>query len=89
MEEREEVEEHASWLRLQIYFQLPGRVHWGTDCVTVELKPESVRALHRDLQAVCTKVAQAQPHVPDGRRLFFRVQGTNLPRLDAQEQAEA
>jgi hypothetical protein len=33
VEEREEVEEHASWLRLQIFFQLPGRVYWGTDCV--------------------------------------------------------
>ncbi len=51
----------ASWHRLQIFFQLPGRVHWGTDCVTVELKPFNDRALNRDLQAVCTKVAHAQP----------------------------
>ncbi len=80
---------HASWHRLQIFFQLPGRVHWGTDCVTVELKPFNDRALNRDLQAVCTKVAQAQPHLPDGRRLLFRVQGTSLPSLDAQEQAVA
>src|SRR5207244_858405 len=29
---------HASWHRLQIFFQLPGRLHWGTDCLTVELK---------------------------------------------------
>jgi hypothetical protein len=80
---------HASWQRLQIFFQLPGRVHWGTDCVTVELKPFNDRALNRDLQVVCTKLAQAQPHVPDGRRLLFRVQGTSLPSLDAQEQAVA
>ena len=80
---------HASWQRLQIFFQLPGRVHWGTDCVTVELKPFNDRALNRDLQAVCTKVAHAQPHLPDGRLLLFRVQGTSLPSLDAQERAVA
>ncbi len=79
----------ASWHRLQIFFQLPGRVHWGTDCVTVELKPFNDRALNRDLQAVCTKVAHAQPHLPDGRLLLFRVQGTSLPSLDAQERAVA
>lgn len=66
---------HASWHRLQIFFKLLGRVHWGTDCVTVELKRFNDRALNRDLQAVCTKVAQAQPHLPDGRRLLFQVQG--------------
>jgi hypothetical protein len=79
----------ASWHRLQIFFQLPGRVHWGTDCITVELKPFNDRALNRDLQAVCTQVAHAQPHLPDGRLLLFRVQGTSLPSLDAQEQAVA
>jgi hypothetical protein len=80
---------HASWHRLQIFFHLSGHVYWGTDCVTVELKPFNDRALNRDLQAVCTKVAQTQPHIPDGRRLLFRVQGTSLPSLDAQEQAVA
>ncbi len=80
---------HATWHRLQVFFQLPGRVHWGTDDVTVELKPFNDRALNRDLQAVCTKVAQTQPRLPDGRRLLFRIQGTSLPRLDAQEQAGA
>ena len=79
----------ASWQRLQVFFQLPGRVHWATDCVTVELKPFNDRALNRDLQAVCTKVAHVQPHLPDGRLLLFRVQGTSLPRLDAQEPAVA
>jgi hypothetical protein len=80
---------HASWQRLQVFFQLPGRVYWGTDYVTVELKPFNDRALNRDLQAVCTKVAQAQPHVPDGRRLLFQIQGASLPNLGAQEQAVA
>jgi hypothetical protein len=79
----------ASWQRLQVFFQLPGRVHWGTDCVTVELKPFNDRALNRDLHAVCTKVAQAQPHLPDGRRLLFKVQGVSLPALDAQVRAVA
>ena len=80
---------HASWHRLQIFFQLPGRVHWGTDCVTVELKPFNDRALNRDLRAVYTKVAQAHPHLPDGRRLLFQVHGDSLPSLDAQEQTVA
>src|SRR5204862_4175331 len=74
---------HASWHRLQAFFQLPGRVQWGAECVTVELKPFNDRALNRDLQAVCTKVVQAQPHLPDGRRPLFRVQGARIPTLAA------
>ena len=63
---------HASWHRLQAFFQLPGRIFWGTDTVEVELKPFNDRALNRDLMILCTKVAQDQPHLPDGRRLLFR-----------------
>ena len=80
---------HAGWHRLQVFLQLPGRVHWGPECVEVELKPFHDRVLNRDLEMLCTKVAQAQPYLPDGRRLLFRVQGVSLPTLDAQEQAVA
>jgi hypothetical protein len=80
---------HASWHRLQGFFQLPGRILWGTEKVEIELKGFNDRALNRDLEMVCAKVAQEQPCLPDGRRLLFRVQGTGLLRLDAQGQAVA
>jgi hypothetical protein len=76
---------HAGWHRLQVFFQLPGQVYWGQDRVEVELKPFNDRALNRDLEALCTKVAQDQPHLPDGCRLIFRMQGTCILHLDAQE----
>jgi hypothetical protein len=80
---------HASWQRLQVFFQLPGRIHWGAESVEVELKPFNDRALNRDLTILCANVANAQPRLPDGRRLLFRVQGSGLPTLDAQERAVA
>jgi len=80
---------HASWHRLLAFFQLPGRIFWGTDTVEVELKPFNDRALNRDLMLLCAKVAQDQPHLPDGRRLLFRLQGTCILHLDAQEQEVA
>jgi hypothetical protein len=63
---------HAGWHRLQPFFQLPGRIFWGRDRVEVELKRFNDRALNRDLEMVCAKVAQEQPSLPDGRRLIFR-----------------
>ena len=80
---------HAGWHRLQIFFQLPGRIHWGRDRVEVQLKPFNDHALNRDLEMLCAKVAQEQPRLPDGRRLLFKVQGVGLPSLDAQERAVA
>jgi hypothetical protein len=38
---------------------------------------------------LCAKVAKAQPHLPDGRRLIFRLQGTGILHLDAQEKEVA
>jgi hypothetical protein len=66
---------HAGWQCLQVFFQLPGRIFWGRDRVEVELKRFNDRALNRDLELLCAKVAQEQPCLPDGRRLLFRVQG--------------
>ena len=80
---------HASWHRLHIFFQLPGRILWRTESVEVELKPFNDRALNRDLEMLCAKVALEQPHLPDGRRLLFRVQGTALLLLDALEKTVA
>jgi hypothetical protein len=78
---------HASWHRLQVFFQLPGRISWGVERVEVELKRFNDRTLSRDLETLCAKVAQEQPRLPDGRLLLFRVQGTEILRLDSQEQA--
>jgi hypothetical protein len=80
---------HASWHRLQPFFQLPGRIHWGTESVEVELKPFNDRTLNRDVRMLCAKILQEQPRLPDGRRLLFKVQGVSLPNLDAQERAVA
>jgi hypothetical protein len=80
---------HASWHRLQVFFQLPGRISWGTEMVEVELKRFNDRALNRDLQMLCAKVAPEQPRLPDGRRLIFRLQGKGILHLDAQEKEVA
>jgi len=81
---------YASWHRLQAFFQLPGRILWGRDRVEVELKPFNDRALNRDLEALCAKVAQEQPRLPDGCPLLFRMQeAAVIPLLDAQEKAVA
>ncbi len=80
---------HASWHRLQPFFQLPGRIFWGRDRVEIELKQFNDRALNRDLETLCAKVAKARPCLPDGRHLLFRVQGTAILALDVQEKAVA
>lgn len=76
----------ATWHRLQPFLQLPGRIFWGQDRVEVELKPFNDRALNRDLEMLCAKVAEVQPSLPDGRCLIFRLQGSGILHLDAQGQ---
>ena len=80
---------HATWHRLHPFFQLPGRIFWRRDQVEVELKPFNDRALNRDLEMLCVNVAKAQPRLPDGRCLIFRMQGTAILLLHAQEEAVA
>jgi hypothetical protein len=80
---------HASWQRLQAFFELPGRIFWERERVEVELKPFNDRALNRDLETLCAKVSQEQPCLPDGRRLLFRVQGRAILFLDAREKEVA
>jgi hypothetical protein len=70
----------ATWKRLAPFFQLAGRVRSEPESVQVELRPFNDAQLNRDLDALCTRVATAQPRLPDGRRLVFAVgppQGLN------------
>ena len=80
---------HATWHRLQPFLQLPGRIFWEHDRVEVELKRFNDRALNRDLEMLCAKVAQEQMRLPDGRRLLFRVQERGILLLDAREKKVA
>jgi hypothetical protein len=68
----------ATWHRLAPFLRLPGWVVWGRETVEVELRPFNDRQLNRDLEAVCEKVNAQETHLPDGRRLRFkmRAQGT-------------
>lgn len=65
----------ATWPRLAPFFRLPGRVVGGAATVVVELRPFNDRSLNRDLAAMCANVREAQPQLPDGRRLLFFVGG--------------
>jgi len=62
---------HATWQRLQPFFRLPGRIQWGHDAVYVDLRPFNNRQLTRDLLAVCQRVNEIQPRLPDGRLLIL------------------
>ncbi len=64
---------HATWKRLASFFRLPGRVTRGPRAVSVELRPFNDRHLNHDLVALCERVNQAAPQLPDGRRLLFSV----------------
>ena len=63
----------ATWKRLAPFFQLAGRVRWEPESVQVELRPFNDAQLNRDLHALCTRLATAEPRLPDGRRLVFTV----------------
>ncbi len=76
---------HATWKRLAPFFQLAGRVVWHPHTVSVELHTFNDRQLNRDLLALCLRVNQAQPHLPDGRLLVFTVKASSRPTLDGQQ----
>ena len=67
----------ATWLRLAPFFRLTGRVIEQAEMVQVELHPFNDRQLNRDLAAVCARVNELQPRLPDGRRLLFTMHGAN------------
>jgi hypothetical protein len=64
---------HATWKRLAPFFHLPGRVTQGPRALSVELRPFNDRHLNHDLVALCERVNQASPQLPDGRQLLFSV----------------
>ena len=74
----------ATWHRLAPFFRLPGRVVWGTDMVTVELRPFNDRRLTRDLAVLCQRVEAAQPRLPDGRRVVLWVADSCRSTVSAQ-----
>jgi hypothetical protein len=80
---------HATWQRLAPFFHLPGRMVWGTDVLTVELRPFNDRQLNRDLTTLCVKVTEARPCLPDGRRLVFMSAGLDSPILNFQQREVA
>jgi hypothetical protein len=80
---------HATWKRLAPFFHLPGRVVWGQDTVSVELRPFNDRQYNQDLVMLCERVNAASPHLPDGRRLFFAVEVVARPILDVQKRRVA
>ncbi len=61
----------ATWQRLLPFFRLPGRVRWGREVVEVEVRSFNNRQLTRDLLAVCQRVNELQPKLPDGRLLIL------------------
>jgi len=62
----------ATWHRLAPFFRLPGWVVWRRETVEVELRLFSDCQLNQALEAVCQKVNEQEPHLPDGRRLGSR-----------------
>lgn len=63
----------ATWHRLAPFFRLPGRVVWGIESVEVELRSFNDCQLNRDLEALCEKVNAQELHLPQGRRLRFKM----------------
>ena len=75
----------ATWHRLAPFFRLPGHIVWGTDKVTVELRPFNDRRLTCDLVELCQRVEAAQPRLPDGRRVVLWVACASRPTLSAKQ----
>ena len=74
----------ATWHRLAPFFRLPGRLVWGTDTVTVELRPFNDRRLSRDLEELCQQVKAAKPRLPDGRSVVLWVASSCGPPVSVQ-----
>lgn len=79
----------ATWRRLAPFFRLPGLVVWGTDQVTVELRPFNDRRLTYDLATLCQRVEAARPQLPDGRVLVLRIAGVGHLTLAAKQERVA
>ena len=64
---------HATWKRLQPFFNLPGRLQVTTTQCSVYLRPFRPLDLQRDLQKLCDIVNRAHLSLPDGRILQFHM----------------
>ncbi len=71
------------------YGKLGGRQCHATSSHKVELWPFHDRALNHDLAEVCTRVAEAAPLLPGGRRLLLCLQGDGHLLVDASERKVA
>jgi len=74
---------HATWQRLAPFFRLSGRVAQEVDIVRVELHPFNDRQFNRDLAALCAKVDERRPRLPDGWRLVLVMDATGCLNSDA------
>lgn len=74
----------ATWHRLVPVFRLPGHIVWGTDTVTVELRPFNDRRLSCDLANPCQRVEDAKPRLPDGRIVVLWVASSCRSSISAQ-----
>ncbi len=79
----------ATWRRLIPFFRLHGRVVPGEDTVDVELRGFNDRRRNRDLAALSAVVAEAEPRLPDGRRLLLTPADTLRPITRPQERCIA
>jgi len=64
---------HATWKRLQPFFNLPGQLQITTTHCIVHLKSFRPLDLQRDLKQLCETVNLAHLTLPDGRILQFHV----------------
>ncbi len=61
----------ATWHRLAPFSRLTGRVTYGDDTVSVELRGFNDRGLNLDLVHLHERVEASAPRLPDGHRLLF------------------
>lgn len=64
---------HATWKRLQPFFNLPGQLQITTTHCIVHLKSFRPLDLQRDLKQLCETVNLAHLYLPDGRILQFHI----------------
>ena len=63
----------AGWDRLRPFFDLPGRITVTEDRTLVTFSGFNDRQMNRDLVALCARVRERQPRLPDGTILSCEV----------------
>ena len=61
----------AGWTRLRPFFALPGQIRVTEDRTVVTLQGFNDQQRNRDLDALCQRVRERQPKLPDGTTLVF------------------